>query len=218
MDVKGRYELRNRIRACTLCGLHAYGSGPVPFSGYDPCDLVVIGEAPGKKEDEEGVPFVGPAGQELHRWLADAGFTGTVAYMNVVCCYPGRTPTSKERDACSGNLAAQLAFLQPSYALVVGGIALSALVDTSIRVGEVRGLWFRINDGRTWALTTWHPAAVLRNPLLRAQAVEDVMMLTMIAREEMIPPLNEWCIKCGDFPSVYKRDFPLCERHSKIAL
>ena len=210
-----RQELRNRIRACTACDLHRHCTSPVPWSGPAPSEVCVIGEAPGAQEDKRGEPFVGPAGEELRRWLVPRGMD-EVAFVNAVCCYPRRTPTSSERAACKGNLNDQLEFIAPTYALVVGGVAVASVLTAAVRMGEIRGLWFRINNDRTWALATWHPAAVLRNPALREQAKEDVAFFAMIAAEQMHPPLNEWCIKCGDFPVEYRYDLPLCEKHKGV--
>lgn len=219
MNIQERYELRSTIRSCTACDLHTRCNSPVPFSGPAPSEVAVVGEAPGRTEDEAGEPFVGPAGKELRQWLDEAGLDeNAVAFVNAVCCYPNRTPTSKERDACGDNLRAQLSFISPGYTLVVGGVALSSLFSASVRMGEIRGLWFRTNRGVEGlrALATWHPAAVLRNPALREQAIDDVRFFGIIAREQMDPPLNEWCVKCGEFPVEYRYDLPLCERHKAV--
>lgn len=91
------------------------------------------------------------------------GFADALSYLNVVCCYPHRTPTNKEVDACRPNLQKQLEVIRPSYALVVGGVAAKPFFPNT-RMGELRGLWSKTTHGwgSVWYFFTWHPAAVLR--------------------------------------------------------
>src|SRR5437879_6356469 len=169
MDVqtlKARVEVRRSVTNCTSCGLYRDCRSPVPFSGPSPARIAVVGEAPGEKEDQECRPFVGPSGQLAHAWVAKLGLSDEVAWVNVVSCYPHRTPTRQEVDACRGNLERQLGLLAPTYLLLLGGVAVSSWWP-KILMGEIRGLWWRAKlrgmDSPPWALSTWHPAAVLRN-------------------------------------------------------
>lgn len=172
-----RSQVRNSVEGCRNCALCDTGSGPIPFRGPSPTKVVVIGEAPGKMEDAVRRPFVGPSGVLAERTLSSAGIDcASVTWLNVVSCFPNRTPTSREVDACRGNLHAQLSLIQPQYCLVLGGVAVSAWWP-NIRMGDIRGMWWKGRveggadrgsgiggmDDRPWMMGTWHPSAVLRN-------------------------------------------------------
>jgi DNA polymerase len=175
----------------------------------NPASLVVIGEAPGATEDKLGEPFVGPAGRLLRKVIDDSfggrkidpatfsynsgrteGVSDYCSYLNAVSCFPGRTPTQKQVKACSNNLWAQLDILRPAYGLLVGGVALSALVpgmsggrDGTGRqvppttITEVRGKWVQLTGiARDWTATlmvTWHPSAVMREGGLKSPKGEE---------------------------------------------
>lgn len=179
-DIASRLPIRAQILTCTNCSLSSQCRSPVPFSGMNPNPYVVIGEAPGKVEDDRGEPFVGPAGSLLRRAI-DKVFKGEMSdyfsYLNAVSCYPPSTPTVKQVRACRDNLEGQLEVLRPRYGLVCGGTALGAFLpdekartrlNTSVvppaTVSALRGLWLEMKrEWGTWyALVVWHPAAVLR--------------------------------------------------------
>lgn len=197
MSIIDRIAIRSQILSCTNCPLSSEVT-PVPFSGPSPNPFVVIGEAPGATENKRGEPFVGPAGQLLRRainfsmtkvtsswWTDDSdevariheGYSDTFSYLNVVSCYPDGTPTRAHIKACAENLWGQLEVIQPSYGLLVGGVALSALVP-SIQGGKrpdgstvqptslssLRGSWVVVKGswGKVRLMVTWHPSAVLR--------------------------------------------------------
>jgi DNA polymerase len=165
-DIPARIQVRQQILTCRVCGLRTACKRPVPFSGHNPNWIAVIGEAPGSREDETCTPFVGPSGQLLRKTLDGVmgdGFAEELSYLNVVCCYPHRTPTIKEVEACRPNYLSQMEVIRPTYALVVGGVAAKPLFP-SARMGELRGLWSKMTHawGNVWYFFTWHPAAVLR--------------------------------------------------------
>lgn len=128
-------------------------------------------------EDEQGKPFVGPAGQLLWRQLARVGITSReVMAANAVSCYPQRTPTESERHACKGNLYDQVRRCHPSYILALGRTVNRSLGNLK-PMSEIRGEWYGLHwfvtiegwDDRVPVFPTFHPAAVLRNKaLLRA--------------------------------------------------
>lgn len=216
-----RKALRDSIKACRNCDLGAKCSSPVPFSGPSDPKLVVIGEAPGQQEDAQGAPFIGPSGSLIREWLQESGWNvaDEVAFVNVVSCYPNRTPTPKEVDACAGNLRAQLAHLSCERWVVLGGIAVQALVAHQVRIGELRGLHFRPStvdvSSDTWAVATWHPSAVLRNRQLEFDAHEDVAYFSNLIRKGETVDIRGWrCVKCDTDEDVdYKNDIPYCARH-----
>lgn len=205
LNVVKRANVRKQVKDCRNCGLWGVGDGPVPFSApLGETKVVVVGEAPGRVEDKEGKPLVGPSGKVARGWLANFGFNPLDAgYMNVVCCWPDRTPNGREVASCRENLVAQLDLLSPSYVLVLGGVALNALCPQKTRISEAHGYWWKLSwhdSSRTfaWAMATWHPAAVLRNTSLGKEALEDVEHFVMVAREEMTPVEHMFCVKCKD--------------------
>src|SRR4051794_16681212 len=133
-------EVRRSVRECTRCELAGRGRGPVPWDGVGRSRMGVVGEGPGRAEDIEGRPFVGISGQLARGWVQPR--FGDVAWLNVVSCFPDRTPTQTEVEACKVNLWAQLRIVQPEVLLLFGGIAMSAWIS-GYRVGEVRGRWVR---------------------------------------------------------------------------
>lgn len=161
-------DVKLRILNCTDCELHERVTAPVHFSGESPNPFAVIGEAPGSVEDQQGRPFVGPSGQLLRRAIniafGEEGYAETFSYLNVVCCWPNRTPNQTEIKACHNNLSEQLGIIQPKYAIVCGGVALNALhprATKPLSVSSYRGTW--ISVGQVMCLPTWHPSAVLRD-------------------------------------------------------
>ncbi|HXA30941.1 MAG TPA: uracil-DNA glycosylase [Acidimicrobiales bacterium] len=190
-----RAEVRAQILTCQRCPLHLLGNGPVPFRGNPHAELLVVGEAPGRWEDRQRKPFVGPSGSLLGRYLSQAGFEN-VAYANTVSCWPNRaqgTPTWPEVDACAKNLDDQIEYLKPERILLVGLTAVGAFYP-NLRLEQVRGRWFTIKGIPT--LTTYHPAAVLRDPGLGVMMAEDIRKAligpTLTARDER----DYSCVKC----------------------
>lgn len=169
--------VKRRIITCTRCDLHRVASRPVPWSGPLEAAVVVLGEAPGEKEDRAGEPFVGPSGQLLRKYLGRVGFaTDELVYMNTVCCYPAGTPGPEHVAACRGNFWTQMMLVRPSFVLVVGCTALQSL-RPGARISDARGTpWSRelLDGGRRVYFPTWHPSAVLRNRLLTRQWREDL--------------------------------------------
>ena len=154
-----RLDVIEQILTCETCELHAQCNAPVPFRG-DPVRIAVVGEAPGETEDEHGKPFIGPAGRLLGRLLHDAGITEAVGVCNTVSCYPHGTPTPEHVAACEPNKWTQLDYLDPTYILVLGAVALAGM-RRNLQIRTARGRPFLIRDRICFA--AYHPAAALRN-------------------------------------------------------
>jgi len=140
--------------------------------------LVVVGEAPGHHEDQQGEPFAGPAGLVLDEMLKAAGLTRDDAYlMNVVKCRPpnSRNPLPEEIDACRPFLAGQIAAIAPAVLLVLGATAFRALFQTDAGIARNRGRWHTFDGIPT--LPVFHPAYLLRNPDERPVAMSDMQTL-----------------------------------------
>jgi len=154
-----------RNQDCTLCPLHKeaktvclLGDGPVPSK------VMIIGEAPGAREDDVERPFSGVAGQYLDRVLSETGLPRDSVYItNAVRCRPpdNRTPTKSELKACSTYLNRELEIVQPTHILLLGNAALQAVTGKT-GIMTKHGTTTMVG-GRT-AFATVHPAAVLRNP------------------------------------------------------
>ena len=158
--------------ACTKCDL-AEGRTQVVFGSGDPqADLVFVGEAPGQREDEQGVPFVGPSGQLLEELLGEIGLTRDQVYItNVVKCRPprNRDPRQTEIDACKGYLRTQLQLIDPQVVVTLGNFSSKLLLNSEVGITRLRGTAYE-----WWGrhlVPTFHPAAALRG---RGQVLEDI--------------------------------------------
>jgi DNA polymerase len=140
--------------------------------------LVFIGEAPGADEDREGYPFVGRAGQLLDKIIRAIGLERDEVYIcNVLKCRPpgNRNPAPDEIAKCTPFLEEQLAILRPKVICTLGLFASQYLLQSQLPIGKLRG---RILDYRgTPVVPTYHPAALLRNPSLKAAVWDDVQIV-----------------------------------------
>jgi uracil-DNA glycosylase len=176
--------LRAEVLVCTLCRL-AEGRSTVVFGEGDyEADLLVVGEAPGYEEDRSGRPFVGPAGQLLDKMLAAIGFRrGEVFICNVLKCRPpkNRDPAADEVAACRPYLRKQVELIQPKAICAFGRFAAQTLLATEKSLGRLRGTTHDFMG--IPAVTTYHPAALLRNAQWKRPAWEDLKLLRRIYDE-----------------------------------
>ena len=170
-------------RACTLCERRthvAFGEGNLK------ADVMFIGEGPGREEDLQGRPFVGPAGQLLVKMLAAIGMErGEVYIANIVKCRPpqNRVPTDEEAQACLPYLRAQVGLIKPRIIVCLGATAARYVYDPNVRITRERGIW-KEKKG-VWILPTYHPAALLRDPDKKREAWADMQALRA-KREELL--------------------------------
>jgi len=144
--------------------------------------IMLIGEAPGRDEDLQGMPFVGRAGQLLDRMLASIGLSEEHVYItNTVYWRPpgNRTPTLEEIEACAPFLTRQIELLSPSVLVLLGGAAAKTILGVSEGIMRLRGKWLTYPcGGRDLpTLATLHPAYLLRNPAAKRYAWRDLLML-----------------------------------------
>jgi DNA polymerase len=156
--------LRDRAVGCVACPeLVAERSSVVPGEFPSGARLLLVGEAPGAREDETGRPFVGRGGQLLDRLLLAAGVNRrSVAVANTLKCRPpgNRTPARAEMHHCRGWLDRQVELTDPVLVVTLGGTALSWALGPGHRLGDVRG---RLHPWRGRSLLpTYHPSAALR--------------------------------------------------------
>ncbi len=155
--------IAQEIRVCTLCPLANSRSLAVPGEGPPSARLMFIGEAPGKKEDLQGKPFVGHAGNVLNRALLNAGIKRSEVFLtSVVKCRPpnNRVPGQSEIHSCiTAHLQRQIRLIDPEIICLLGATATRALLGLS-PLKAVRGQWI-VKERRYFA--TYHPAGAGRS-------------------------------------------------------
>ena len=173
------WELFHRqVEACGLCPLHEGILHKVPGQGDEHAPLMLIGEGPGQVEDEEGLAFVGPAGQLLTRMLAAISLPRDRVYIcNIVKCRPpnNRVPEPAEAEACRLHLRNQFALVRPKVIVLLGSTAARSILGPEIRITRDRGRWYERKG--VWFMPTYHPSALLRDPAKKREAWEDMQSL-----------------------------------------
>lgn len=178
LDLDDFAALKTRAQECSACRLRE-GCQQVVFGDGNPASSILfIGEGPGSDEDEQGIPFVGRAGQLLNKILAAAEFKREEVYIaNVVKCRPpgNRLPNPDEVKVCRNFLEAQIRIIKPRLIVCLGALAAQTVVDPRARIGQVRGKWFMRNAIKI--MPTYHPAALLRNESYKRPAWEDFKLI-----------------------------------------
>lgn len=171
-------ELEQKVRDCEQCKLRAGCTQTVFGVGDRRADWLVVGEGPGAEEDAQGEPFVGQAGRLLDNMLASIGLKrGDNVYIaNVVKCRPpnNRNPLEDEIAACRPYLQRQIELVQPRLIVVLGKVAATTLLGRDATIGSLRG---KLHDYRgVPLLVTYHPAYLLRSPMEKAKAWQDLCL------------------------------------------
>lgn len=170
-DLKSLAEAATECRGCPLY----QGATQVVFGeGPSEARIVLVGEQPGRQEDEAGRPFVGPAGQALDRALDEAGIDRDQIYItNAVKHFKfeaidgsqkGLTPRISEINACNPWLEAELAAIGPVVVVAMGTVAARSLSGQSMTIGQARDQWLQTQWGHE-LIVTFHPSASIRAPL-----------------------------------------------------
>jgi len=158
--------------------LHESRTQTVFGTGDPRARLMVVGEAPGADEDARGEPFVGRAGQLLDAMLRATGLAREQVYIaNILKCRPprNRDPVAEEVLACSGYLNRQVELIAPELILAVGRVAAQNLLGVNTPIGRLRGgALHRHPASGTPVLVTYHPAYLLRSPLEKRRAWDDL--------------------------------------------
>jgi len=163
------------VAGCTKCRLCEGRRHTVPGEGAAEARLVVVGEGPGRVEDETGRPFVGPAGELLTKILGAIELPRERVFIcNVVKCRPpeNRLPQFDEIAACVPYLFRQIEIVKPQVILAMGGTAAQTLLNTKQSLGALRNLVHRFRG--IPLIVTYHPAALLRNPNWKKPTWDDV--------------------------------------------
>jgi len=173
---KALKELENELSdCCCCCGLGKLRTNLVFGVGNPDADLMFIGEAPGADEDEQGIPFVGRAGQLLTKIIEAIGFSRDDVYIANICkCRPpdNRTPTPEESALCFPYLRQQIEIIQPRIIVALGNVPMKMLLDTTQGITKVRGQFGEWNGIEI--MPTFHPSYLLRNPPAKREVWEDM--------------------------------------------
>lgn len=179
------WELFERqVESCDRCALCRQIRHKVPGQGDRNAPLMLIGEGPGQQEDEQGLAFVGAAGQLLTRMLAAISLPRERVYIcNIVKCRPpyNRVPTEAEAEACLMHLRMQTWLVRPKVIVLLGSTAAKTLLNPNIRITRERGIWTERKG--VWMLPTYHPSALLRDETKKPQAWQDMQALRDKLRE-----------------------------------
>jgi DNA polymerase len=171
-------ELEAGIAACTRCGLHQGRHKAVPGVGDHNAPWFFVGEGPGAEEDQQGEPFVGQAGKLLDNMLGalDLARGQGVYIANVVKCRPphNRNPEQGEREACLPWLQRQIEWVRPRVLVLLGKVAAESLLGSTGSLSALRG---RVHEWQGIpVVVTWHPAYLLRSPLHKQEAWQDLCL------------------------------------------
>jgi DNA polymerase len=175
-------DVRSDLGECTRCGLSATRKNIVFGSGSSDADLMFVGEAPGADEDQQGVPFVGRAGQLLTRIIQAIDLQREQVYIaNILKCRPprNRDPQPDEVDSCEPFLFRQIETVQPMIVVALGKYAAQTLIRTKTPIGRLRGTFVEFRGIQL--MPTFHPSYLLRNPSAKREVWEDMKRV----REEL---------------------------------
>ena len=173
-------ELRAALERFEGCALKAAATRLVFADGNPQARVMLVGEAPGRDEDIEGLPFVGRSGKLLDRILAAIGFDRTSVYIaNIIPWRPpgNRTPTPQESQICLPFIRKQIELANPDVLVCLGGPSATTLLGIKEGITKTRGRWFKYDTGKREirALPTFHPAFLLRSPLQKRLAWRDFL-------------------------------------------
>lgn len=183
-------RIAEAVRSCRRCPLHKTRTNAVPGEGYLNADVMLVGEAPGRNEDEQGRPFVGAAGQLLNELLERAGMPRPTVYItNVVKCRPpnNRTPTDEEVAACVDYLKDEIRLVRPKVIVALGNTAGSTLFSLAglrwrgATAERGRRVKVTIEGVSVVLLPTYHPAAALYKPDLKQSLADDISEAARLA-------------------------------------
>ena len=172
-------QLQNQCFSCEKCGLCKTRTNVVFGVGNTDADILFVGEGPGENEDLQGEPFVGKAGQLLDKYLQVIGLDRkkNIYIANIVKCRPpqNRDPLPEEQELCIEWLRAQTKLIKPKIIVCLGRIAAQRLISPDFKITRQHGEF--IKKGNIIFMATYHPAALLRNPLNKPDALADFQAL-----------------------------------------
>ncbi|WP_375412483.1 uracil-DNA glycosylase family protein [uncultured Bradyrhizobium sp.] len=171
--------LRAMLEQFDGCALKSTATRLVFADGNPQARIMFVGEAPGREEDIEGLPFVGRSGQLLNRMIAAIGLDRTRVYIaNVIPWRPpgNRTPTPQETQICLPFIQRQIELVNPDVLVTLGNPSTQTLLSTREGIMKTRGRWLDYDTGtrKIRAMATFHPAYLLRSPSYKRLAWQDL--------------------------------------------
>jgi uracil-DNA glycosylase family 4 len=177
--------IREDIGDCTRCKLHTLGRTQVVFGVGNPdADLMFVGEAPGADEDEQGIPFIGRAGQLLTKIIEAINLRRDDVYIaNIIKCRPpqNRNPEPDEVASCEPFLFRQIDVIKPKVIVALGKYAAQTLLRRETPISRLRGQVFDYRGAKL--VPTFHPAYLLRNPSSKREVWEDMKLVKRLLTE-----------------------------------
>ena len=183
-------KLNAGVNGCHACPLGTQRTRAVPGEGPVDAEVMLVGEAPGYYEDQQGRPFVGAAGQFLEQLLGSIGLKRSQVFIgNVIKCRPpgNRDPLPEEISACSHWLGEQFEIIKPRVIVTLGRYSLARFLPGT-PIGKVHGQGRKLNG--TWVVPMYHPAAALHQGSLRKTIEDDFKKIPAYleqARNEPLP-------------------------------
>ena len=181
-------DLRKIISKCEQCDLYKTRNKTVFGSGPSNSKIMIIGEAPGKDEDEQGEPFIGRAGKLLDAFLQSIDLSREKVFItNTVKCRPpdNRNPSLDELNQCSSFLNSQINAIKPKVLILLGKIAANSLLDNDSPMSDLRQKKLFIDNHDIPVIVFYHPAYILRSPLKKSEVWEDLKYLNNILEENV---------------------------------
>lgn len=182
--------MAKKARACKRCDLHKERKQAVPGQGSPAPDILFVGEAPGADEDEQGLAFVGAAGQLLTQMITAMGYSRDEVFIaNIAKCRPpgNRPPLPEEMAACLPYLKEQIRLLAPKVIVALGATSVKGLLNPEVTISRLRGQWQSFEG--IPLMPTFHPAYLLRNPSAKHDVWADLKaVLTRLGRQ---PPTRK---------------------------
>ncbi len=173
-------ELIKSVSICTKCELCKSRTNTVFGEGNPDAELMIIGEGPGRDEDEQGRPFVGRSGQLLTKMLKAMGFERSDVFIaNIVKCRPpsNRVPMPAEAQTCLPYLLEQIEIINPKVLLLLGATPLKYILD-KVGITKLHGTWHEFHGIKT--IPSFHPAYLLRDPNQKKYAWEDLQKIMLL--------------------------------------
>ncbi len=182
-DIKTLEELRSAIEAFEGADLKKMATNLVFADGNPNAKIMIIGEAPGADEDEQGLPFVGRSGQLLEKMFNTIGLSRkTDLYVTNIIPYrpPGnRTPTAPEMSMFRPFILKHIELISPEFIILVGATSLKAILNKDVQIAKSHGQWFDVEilGKKIQAMPIYHPAYILRSPLQKRVVWQDLLKM-----------------------------------------
>ena len=184
--------LRDMLEKFDGCALKSTATRLVFADGNPKAKIMFVGEAPGRDEDIEGLPFVGRSGKLLDRMIAAIGLDRSKAYIaNVIPWRPpgNRTPTPQETQICLPFIQRQIELVNPDVLVTLGNPSTQTLLSTREGIMKTRGRWFDYDTGTRVikAIATFHPAYLLRSPSYKRMSWQDLRAIAKALEQTPSP-------------------------------